>query len=649
MKTERSERFGTGHPLHASLRCWMAGGLVVFAAIGSLCDTVVRAESAQTRAPNLLWIVTDDHRSDSIQAYNRAVYGQDDSPLGHVESPNIDRLAGEGVLFTRVFCNAPVCAPSRGSMHTGRYPFRNGHYAFEITHQAPDFVRPTVSQTLRDHGYQTALFGKPGHYIFRWGPGQGYNDAGLFDTEVDFKHDLQKNGIGEIFTGVRFGKRQGRTQVIGTAEKVLYPDGRTKEYFISRVGEDLTPEDLAARREVDQQFDLLRSYTRSNPSLIIGGVNPKPAGKTIDAAVVDEYTRYLTNRDSEYLTAWGKSQRGVDTERPVFIHLSFHLPHTPVLPPKSFRDRFAQYSYKVPEFDKSDVERLPPQMQRMYQATKIDDLTPEEKQTAIQDYYAFCAYGDALIGDAVDKFKAYCESRDADYRILFTIGDHGWHLGEQGIEAKFTPWRQSVSDSVILVSSDKNAVVPGTVCDQLVEYVDFAPTLLASAGLDIHSERFDYLDGYSLFDVIDGKRPERQYAVGEINVIVGPRAYLHTDRFRFSMRTRPFDNLVNKNQLGQDLRWALDAPAEEVDLMLYDLAVDPLERRNVAGQSEYRELAEWFRQKLGRIVLGDGRAECDWSMENTFHISDFALGADDKKLDIPPEIIPEPAMAVSKR
>lgn len=85
--------------------------------------------------PNILWIITDDHRPDSIRAYNRAVYNQDESPLGYVESPNTDRLAAQGVMFTNAFANSPVCAPSRASMHSGRYPFRQSRLAFEMSHQ----------------------------------------------------------------------------------------------------------------------------------------------------------------------------------------------------------------------------------------------------------------------------------------------------------------------------------------------------------------------------------------------------------------------------------------------------------------------------------------------------------------------------------
>ncbi|MGJ8693230.1 MAG: sulfatase-like hydrolase/transferase [Thalassotalea sp.] len=95
---------------------------------------------ANTEQPNILWIITDDHRPDSIQAYNRATTGKSEGSLGYVSSPNIDQLASEGVLFTQVFNQSPACGPSRTSMHSGRYPFRSGKYAWEHVHQETDFA-----------------------------------------------------------------------------------------------------------------------------------------------------------------------------------------------------------------------------------------------------------------------------------------------------------------------------------------------------------------------------------------------------------------------------------------------------------------------------------------------------------------------------
>ncbi|MDU0353552.1 sulfatase-like hydrolase/transferase [Paraglaciecola aquimarina] len=338
---------------------------------------------------------------------------------------------------------------------------------------------------------------------------------------------------------------------------------------------------------------------------------------------------------------WGKKMQGADATKPQFLHLGFHLPHTPVLPPKSFRDRFKDKTYQVPDFSEAELAKLPKQLLGIYKTSKMKGMSDDEIQQAIQDYYAFCAYGDFLIGEAVETFKQYSEKNNQEYVIIYTVGDHSWHLGEQGMEAKFGPWQQSVGNAAIVVSSDKSLLPANKVNTDLVEFVDFAPTIMAAGGVDASAPKYDYLDGVSLFDVYKQTVPKRDYVLGEINVIVGPRAYLHSQRFRFSMRTRPFSNIKLKpNQLGKDLKWALTAPAEKVEMALYDLEKDPKEQNNVAYDSQYLGLANWFRNKLGNIVLGDNRIEADWSQANSYHLSNFAVGADDKKLNIPKNLIP---------
>ena len=74
---------------------------------------------AASGQPNILWIITDDQRPDSVQAYNRATRGTSEGELGYVSSPNIDKLASEGVLFTRAYAAAPVCSASRSALITG--------------------------------------------------------------------------------------------------------------------------------------------------------------------------------------------------------------------------------------------------------------------------------------------------------------------------------------------------------------------------------------------------------------------------------------------------------------------------------------------------------------------------------------------------
>ncbi|MEM6770576.1 MAG: sulfatase-like hydrolase/transferase, partial [Bacteroidota bacterium] len=541
---------------------------------------------AQDR-PNILWIITDDHRPDALECYNRVKLGTNESALGYVSSPNIDGLAAEGTLFVNAYTNSPACGPSRGALISGRYPFRTSHHAFELTHQNPDFVRPSFPQVLREVGYASAQFGKSGEYVYRWGPGQGFHNAAHYDYMLHFKHSLQKNGVGDLWGHSPYKMVNNKVVYQGTQEWLKRPDGTIEKYYVTKREGSISAEDIATRERLEKEFDVLRSYTRSNPNLIIGGRNPQPAHQTIDAKIVDEFTAYLTHENTDYRTSWGATAAGANTTKPLLVNLAFHLPHTPVLPPQKFREVFKTKNYRVPEFPAEAVTNLPPQLQKLHRDLNMSRMTAEEKQQAIQDYYAFCAHGDELIGRAVREFKAYCTRHEQEYLIVFTVGDHGWHLGEQGIEAKFGPWKQSVSNAMILVSSDKEKVPAGRVDERLVEFVDVAPTMLSAAGVSVSDERFNYLDGIDLFQIMETEGEVRDYILGEINLVAGPRAYLRSKDFAFSMRTRP----AHKTPLNRELQWALDCPVADAELALYDLRTDPGEIHNVANHPDYQKLA----------------------------------------------------------
>ena len=101
-----------------------------------------------TERPNILWLCTDQQRWDTIHALGNE----------HIHTPNIDRLAQEGVAFTHAFCQSPICTPSRASFLTGMYPSSvhactNGNVAWAD-------AAPLVTKLLADTGYDGGLVGK---------------------------------------------------------------------------------------------------------------------------------------------------------------------------------------------------------------------------------------------------------------------------------------------------------------------------------------------------------------------------------------------------------------------------------------------------------------------------------------------------------
>ncbi|MEM7809286.1 MAG: sulfatase-like hydrolase/transferase, partial [Planctomycetota bacterium] len=531
--------------------------------------------------PNILWIITDDHRSDSIAAYNQATRGQAQSRLGYVESPRTDALIAEGTLFSNAWCNSPACAPSRAAMHTGRYPHRSGIYGFEKAHLDSDVSSTLVQGVMKDHTYQPAHFGKSGVRIFPFESMNQWQPPGYYDPRVT-KRSLHEFEGSDFWFNSPWGQHDGKGMVLGTEEVYRFPDGRVERFWRSRVDREITAEEKAHRAKVEEELDILRTYTRRNKTLIIGGVSSNTTWNTIDGATVKSMQRYLDHQGKSYTLIDGKTKAdGPDPSQPIFIHLGFSGPHTPVLPSKEFRDRFMDKSYAVPAFDEKELELLPETMQQLHNDMNFSRMTDDEKQQAIRDYYALCAMLDYLIGEAADSFKAFSEANGRPWVIVYVVGDHGWHLGEQGIEAKFGPWFESNHGSIIAVSSDKSLFPAGQVHDGFVEYVDLVPTFYDVGHVD--KEEHPELDGLSLLDMVGDNPPRRDYVIGEFNQVRGERSYLRTEDFAFSMRCRPYFTKPGDGYApGEQIMWGLEASAEDVQMTLYDLRVDPLERVNVA-------------------------------------------------------------------
>ena len=607
------------------------------ASVQSETDPVLTREvtnESASRPPNILWIITDDHRADSIRAFNQATAGRDDSELGFVSSPCADELARQGVLFTRAYCNSPGCAPSRTSMLFGMYPHHCGQYGFESGHQSADFCKPFFPQLLAEQGYRTAHFGKSGYASFDWGERKLIKTT-PYEVSIDQK-ELYAHERVDWFHRKTWGKGGH------TGDEAFWAMSDGGIYIRTPIEGPQSDEDTAKKERVKRELDLLYRLGDYN-GLIIGGVSPQPTASTQDGNITAAFIDYLQHAGDSYETPWGRELEGAPTDIPVFLNLGFHFPHTPVLPSKEFRDQFTSRTYQVPEFSKEELKKLPPQLVSWFEKTNFADLPPEDQQQAIRDYFAFCAMGDSLAGKAIEQFKAFSEKQNREYVILYVIGDHGWHLGEQGGESKFAPYDTSNHCAVIAVSSDGKHYPAGTVCDEPIEFVDFAPTILKAAGADLSADRYVHLDGHPLDATLNGEF-HRDYVIGEMNHHIGPRAYLRADNFAFSMRTREKSGKFGTkwgHAPGENVKWALEAPREHVELALFDLRVDPNEQNNVANDIDYVGLADWFRRKLGRIVLGDERVESDWTKENSYSVSNFAVGAHDAKLDIPASIIPQ--------
>ncbi|MCK5001078.1 MAG: sulfatase-like hydrolase/transferase, partial [Anaerohalosphaera sp.] len=139
------------------------------------CGESMASAGGGGKKPNILFIFSDDHAVQSISAYGSKIN----------KTPNLDRIAKQGVTFERCFCGNSICAPSRASVLTGKHSHINGQMTNSTTF---DGSQPTLPKYLQQAGYQTALIGKwhlrsdpTGFDYWQILPGQGsyYNPAFL--------------------------------------------------------------------------------------------------------------------------------------------------------------------------------------------------------------------------------------------------------------------------------------------------------------------------------------------------------------------------------------------------------------------------------------------------------------------------------------
>ena len=575
--------------------------------------------------PNILWIITDDQRADSIAAFNKMMTGSEDSALGPVSSPNVDQLAAEGSTFINTYCQSSACAPSRAAMHSGQYPHHSGVYGFETHHTNNKAItKPIVPAVMAKAGYQTSVSGKLGERTLGW-DGQKWDwNMPKYDQYIGPFKEMARAGYSDWRAEGVFGNEPGRV------ETFYFGEGKQMEIFNPKKG-DMDAENKAVKKSVEAQLDLLRHYyeTGEEQSMIIGGVSPRKAGETRDGYYVKALKDFLGHANSSYKSGWGETYRGANTSKPQFINLGFDFPHTPVLPPASYRKKFSKITYKIPRPAEGELKSFPAQIKALHKAKGSDHLSEDELQTMIQDYYAFCAYGDSLVGEAVDAFRAYSEKNKQPWMILFVCGDHGWRLNEHGSIAKFGPWATDSHDPIVVVSSDKNKFPAGKVVSDFTEFVDMAPTFYAASGLDLDTPQFEYLDGYDLAEVVSGAKEARDYVLNEGWWVSGPRATIRTKDFMFSMK-------VKEKRVAGPVGDILEVSLQEIEPLLYDLKNDPGETQNLALDERYSGIAKQMRKKLQDIVLGDGRIEVNWAkgLEGKVYSSNFAPGSDDKKLNL---------------
>lgn len=383
----------------------------------ALCLALSASSDARER-PNILFVVADDLNT-RIGPY-----------VDGVHTPNLDRLAAEGVRFMRAYSQFPLCGPSRASFMSGLYPETNGvaTNAFETANHkiaTPSLAdHPTLAEFLRQRGYFTARVSK----IFHMGvPGGiergevGSDDPDSWDYAINIMapETLTPGHLEKLSRGDHYG---------GNFARMILPDGA-----------ELSQTDVLA---ADQAIAILETRAGTKPAR-------------------------ATNRTK------------LKEDAPFFLAVGLVRPHVPLIAPER---HFAHYPYEdivLPDVPEGDLDDVPDQAKRGSNANVARfGMEATEQRKSIAAYYASVSFMDEQLGrilDALDRLAL----RD-DTVVVFT-SDHGFNLGEHTCWQKSSLWEDSVRVPLILsVPGTQHA---GARSDAVVELIDLYPTLADLAGL----------------------------------------------------------------------------------------------------------------------------------------------------------------------
>jgi arylsulfatase A-like enzyme len=370
------------------------------------------------KAPNILFMFSDDHAYQAISAYG--------DPRKLLETPHIDRLAKEGMLFHRAMVPNSICGPSRATVLTGKYNHLNGFY--NNSNSKFDSSQQTFIKLIKAAGYQTAMIGKwhlmtdpVGFDYWHILPGQGiYYNPPMIDNGKQVKH---QGYVTDIITDL-------------TVDWLKQRD-KTKPFV-------LMMQQKAPHREWEPPLRYLgwdkdRKYPE--PATLFDNYSGR------GAAVADQdmtLAKTFTERDAKLVTPGN-------------------------LTPEQKASWEAYYGPRNEAFRKADL--------------KGEDLVRWRYNRYLHDYLACVKAVDDGVGKVLDYLKA--EGLDKDTIVIYTA-DQGFYLGEHGWFDKRWIFEESLRTPLLV--RWPGVTKPGSVNHDIVSNLDFAETFLDVAGLPVPAD-----------------------------------------------------------------------------------------------------------------------------------------------------------------
>lgn len=471
------------------------------------------AAAVADESPNIVFIMSDDHATRAVSAYGDSL----------METPNIDRIAANGMRFDRAYVGNAICGPSRATALTGMHSHGNGFYSNEWSGPF-DGSQQTLPSLLQQSGYQTAVIGK-------WH---------LYSDPVGFDHWEVIDNVMEqgSYYNPSFRSPEGIEETTGYIADIV------TEKALSWLGN---------AQKSDKPFLLMYNHKTPHRDWLPGEEELRNWQEEERIAEPESLFRSM-----EGLTQARQDARmtisDYMTDKDVKLSMGSNLtPEQAAL----WEAAFAEGNSQFEQADLSDVEEVRWKYQRY-----------------IKTYLASVQSMDRQIGRLLDYLEAQGLMENT---IVVYTSDQGFFLGENGWFDK--RWMDEVSSRVPLLVQWPGHIPTGQSTDALVQNIDFAPTLLAAAGVQAKTP----MHGVSLLPLFESK----------------PLPWKRDLYYHFY--ENPGFHGVARHYGVRTERYKLIHYYQNDEWELFDLEEDPGDLKNLYGTTGYAEITVDMQRRLTEL------------------------------------------------
>jgi arylsulfatase A-like enzyme len=478
--------------------------------------------------PNIIYIMSDDHDADAISAYSKKF----------ICTPNIDRIAKEGMLFKRNFVSNSICGPVRATLITGQHSHKNG---IKDNRTRFDSSKTTMPKIFQQNGYQTAIVGKWHLHSYPTGfdywkilPGQGL----YFEPRI-----ISMKGDTSTYHGYA-------TDVI-TDEAIKWLGTRDmSKPFVLHIHHKAPHRYFLAPLKYIQEF-----HTKTFP---------EPATLYADTA--------------GHGTAWRLQTMSILYDMKLCSDLKVdpkYLLDIPHLKPDSAEIVYYNAIFnRIPEPDRVAIKKIYEERGKLLQQLKPagKELLKYKYQWYMQDYLACVASVDENVGRVLDYLD---KNKLTNNTLLMYTGDQGMYLGENGWFDK--RWMYDVSMNAPMLMRWPGKIKAGSVNNNMTQTIDYAPTMLSVAGIAIPKS----MQGISLVPSMTGKQK------------IIPRHNLYYHFYEYKADHTVLEHLGVRGE-----RYKLIYFYTVNEWELYDLKTDPQEQKNLIHSIPHQQIVMQMKKEL---------------------------------------------------